>query len=147
MPFYNYDHLDFLENFDIEHVIDEEAGIYSYDVTSKEGFTLHVYMITCEDTVCFTLSSKEGLTLVDLGLHNITSIVCDKSKPGIVRFLFYQADKKVPIVTAFIKPTIALSFDIEHRNDVNDFPYRKSLGSVNEFLSEPYQCPNKMQKG
>jgi len=108
-----YDRIEFLEFFDTEKILDEEAGLFEYYVTSPEGITFDVYINLYECTICFTLTSKDNTDLVDFAFHNMHTVVCDTNKPGSIYFLFYQEGKEDPVVTALIKPVIALSLNTE----------------------------------
>lgn len=111
----NYEIIDFLEFFKTQKVFDAEINKELYTVTSSEGITLRIYMIGIDGIIIFSLVSKEGTELLTFSLHNMVSINCDKNKPNVIRFLFYQKDKKNPVVTALIRPTVALSLDIEQQ--------------------------------
>jgi hypothetical protein len=110
-----YDQIDFLEHFDNERILDEEAGIFEYTVISIEKLKLTLQMNVYEDTVFFTLTSEDDFNIIDFGLENITIVRCDKNHPSIIRFLFYKENEEHPIVTAHIKPRISLYLDIEQK--------------------------------
>lgn len=113
-----YDKLDFLEFFDVETVEDAEAGYIKYDVTSSDNITLSISMNIYEGWVYFRISSPHNTNLVDFDVNNIKNIICDKSEPGIVKFLFFKLSKQFPIATIYIKPTLSLSLDIDQKENI-----------------------------
>ncbi len=107
-----YNAADFLEYFDSEKVFDEESGLLEYTIKSEEKIALIIYLNVYEGTVCCSLLSPKGIVLVDFAMHRITSISCDKNKPGFIRFLFFKNEKIDPMLIVMIKPSIELSFDL-----------------------------------
>ena len=118
-----YDRIDFLEFFDTEEYITEQEAIIKYTVTSRDNFVLTVLLCTYEQEIYFKLTSPNNIDLVTFNIENVKSILCDKKQTDRIRFLFYEYGQHVPIVAVCIKPDISLGLDIEHKKDINQFPY------------------------
>lgn len=107
-----YDESKFINFFDTKKTLDEEVGMVQYKVTSKEGLSLSVFMIICENTICINFHSKHNI-LISFFLDNIAYIKFDENDQDMVKFLFYKQGKDLPIVTLFIKPNLAVHVNLE----------------------------------
>ncbi|HZW61014.1 MAG TPA: hypothetical protein VFF04_02210 [Candidatus Babeliales bacterium] len=107
-----FNRIDFLEWFDTEEVVDQEAGYVRYIVSSDENITLSIFMNIHEDFISCSLDSPRH-SLLGFILQGISHIKCYKDKPGIVQFLFYEDGKEHPILKINIHPSIYLDFDFE----------------------------------
>lgn len=106
-----YNHSDFLQYFDTETIRDLEVpGIVEYDVT-QGVLKLHFYMDTYEETICCNFVSDQDI-LITFTLEKIAFIKTEKNDTEI-KFVFYQENKPLPVLTAFIKPTLALHLNLE----------------------------------
>ena len=98
---------EFLELFDSESFVDEEAGIVEYFIFWNE-FSFSLYISPCEGVVILTLKHNNlENPLYDMSLRDVTFIEIVREKPNIVKLLFIDKNKK-KLLTMFIKPELSL---------------------------------------
>lgn len=102
---------EFLAYFDTETVIDAEAQIVQYNVTSPEGLALTVYIEPGVNLVGLGMKAPGGTT-IDIILHNITNIRCER-KDGTTTFFFYQGARPQPIAAFEVEPSLYIVADIQ----------------------------------
>lgn len=107
-----YEDIDFLEFFDIIEDVNMETGYVEYSVTSPDNITLIIFMNVYEGGAYFKLKVKEKFNFMTFELHNITSIVCERSRSDLVRFLFHSGDRVEPILIVIVKPALELILNI-----------------------------------
>jgi len=102
---------DFLAYFDTETVIDANAQIVQYNVTSPDGLVYTVYIEPSINLVGLGMKAPDG-TIIDIILHNITNIRCEK-KDGTAKFYFYQGSRPEPITQMMVDPSIYIVADVQ----------------------------------
>ncbi len=101
---------DFLAFFDKAEVIDVQAGVVEYSLTSPDGLISTVYIDPRTDLVSLSVASQAGPGM-NAVLYNITSIKCIRGEQ--VKFYFYQGSRPEPIAEMMVQPTIFTTVDVQ----------------------------------
>ncbi|OYD07408.1 hypothetical protein [Paludifilum halophilum] len=101
-----YDEYELLELFCSEpKVIDQEVGIYEYQMSSETGHTFTLYFSIHEETVIITLSHNKLMNpIFDISLKEVEKIKADSEK-----LVFTRNDK--PTVMMYVKPSFTLEIE------------------------------------
>jgi len=94
--------------FDTQRIIDAKTDIVQYCIGTQDGLMHFVYIEPMINFVGLSVSAPNG-TLVNIALHHIVKIECEK-KEAVVKLCFYQESKNKPIATFMVKPNIAILF-------------------------------------
>lgn len=101
---------DFISFFGAQKVIDEHAHIVQYSIITS-GLEHIVYIDPNDNLICLTVTSPSG-TAINMILHNITNIRCERTEPT-VKFYFYQGARPEPIAEMMVQPTIFIVVDVQ----------------------------------
>jgi hypothetical protein len=111
----------FLEFFDTEKILQEDACIYSYNLQTLDGFIFSLYVSVFDEYCIIRLDRKNSPmhAIFEVSLKNVIRIDCDLEK-----LYFYQAKTpllrtnreeeeclKEPSFTLIVKPFVMLSMD------------------------------------
>lgn len=105
----SYSRTDFLEFFDNEIIVNEEAGLYKYDIIIENIFKLELSIHIYDDFSSITLYYKDIKTpIFEIGIDNLEKISIRDNK-----FLeFYKKNHKNPFVTVLAKDRVYLKANL-----------------------------------
>jgi hypothetical protein len=110
----------FLEFFDTERIIDDEAGISIFTVSLRDGFLFSLYVSPHEEYVSLKLT-KEDLDkpIFEISLSHLGSISCDAESLHFFkekdqsRFPYQDVHIIKPFWSVKIKPSVHLQLEIK----------------------------------
>lgn len=105
---------EFLEFFDNEKIIDEEAGQIEYSLLVAPDFLFTLYVGLYDDFASVTFSyNKWPMPIFDIGLERIDKIELDRKKQDYVMLNFYKEEGFEPVLSVMLKPTVQLQYSIK----------------------------------
>lgn len=109
-----YTRYEFLEFFDHEKVIDEEAGQIEYSLLVAPDFLFTLYVSVYDEYASVTFSHNKWITpIFDIGIKHIEKIEFDQKTKGQLILNFYKEESFEPVLSVMLKPTVHLQYSIK----------------------------------